>query len=102
MVLLVDMGLLFAPASHAGALFPGVMPLMVAILAAAVLKERFTPQKTGGLFLIASGYQAASARRTLRLRNFTNRFSSLSEYRRPRSEDISNASRTSRSSAGPT
>src|SRR5215510_8602914 len=34
MVLLVNIGLLFAPAAHGGALFPGVMPLMVAILAA--------------------------------------------------------------------
>src|SRR6185503_104015 len=38
-VLLANCGLLFAPAAHAGALFPGVMPLMVAILAAVVLKE---------------------------------------------------------------
>jgi drug/metabolite transporter (DMT)-like permease len=35
MVLLVNTGLLFAPAAHAGALFAGVMPLMVAMLAAA-------------------------------------------------------------------
>jgi drug/metabolite transporter (DMT)-like permease len=35
---------LFAPAAHGGALFPGVMPLMVAILAAAILKEAFTSQ----------------------------------------------------------
>jgi drug/metabolite transporter (DMT)-like permease len=55
MVLLVNAGLLFAPASHAGALFPGVMPLMVAILAAAILKEAFTLQKTGGLVLIVLG-----------------------------------------------
>ncbi len=55
MVLLVNAGLLFAPASHGGALFPGVMPLMVAILAAVILKEAFTPQKTGGLILIALG-----------------------------------------------
>lgn len=55
MVLLVNAGLLFAPASHAGALFPGVMPSMVAILAAAILKERFTPQKTAGLALIVIG-----------------------------------------------
>src|ERR1700741_4319205 len=41
-VLFANAGLLFAPAAHAGALFPGVMPLMVAILAAAVLQERFT------------------------------------------------------------
>jgi len=30
MVLLANAGLLFAPAAHAGALFPGVMPVMVA------------------------------------------------------------------------
>jgi drug/metabolite transporter (DMT)-like permease len=55
MVLLVNLGLLFAPAAHGGALFPGVMPLMVAILAAAILKEAFTPQKTVGLALIVLG-----------------------------------------------
>ena len=55
MVLLVNVGLLFAPAAHGGALFPGVMPLMVAILAAAILKEAFTPQKRVGLTLIVLG-----------------------------------------------
>lgn len=55
MVLLVNAGLLFAPAAHAGALFPGVMPLMVAILAAAILKELLTSQKRVGLVLIAMG-----------------------------------------------
>jgi drug/metabolite transporter (DMT)-like permease len=55
MVLLVNIGLLFAPAAHGGALFPGVMPLMVAILAAAILKEPFTPSKTVGLALIVTG-----------------------------------------------
>jgi drug/metabolite transporter (DMT)-like permease len=55
MVLLVNVGLLFAPAAHGGALFPGVMPLMVAILAAAILKEPFTPPKTVGLALIVFG-----------------------------------------------
>jgi drug/metabolite transporter (DMT)-like permease len=55
MVLLVNAGLLFAPAAHGGALFPGVMPLMVAILAVAVLKEPFTPQKSIGLALIVIG-----------------------------------------------
>jgi drug/metabolite transporter (DMT)-like permease len=55
MVLLVNIGLLFAPAAHGGALFPGVMPLMVAILAAVVLKEPFTPSKTIGLSLIVIG-----------------------------------------------
>jgi drug/metabolite transporter (DMT)-like permease len=55
MVLLVNIGLLFAPAAHAGALFPGVMPLMVALLAAAILKEAFTSQKIAGLALIVTG-----------------------------------------------
>ena len=54
-VLLANAGLLFAPASHAGALFPGVMPLMVAVLAAAILKEAFTAQKRVGFALIATG-----------------------------------------------
>lgn len=54
-VLLANAGLLFAPASHAGALFPGVMPLVVAVLAAAILKEAFTLQKRVGFLLIATG-----------------------------------------------
>jgi drug/metabolite transporter (DMT)-like permease len=54
-VLLANCGLLFAPAAHAGALFPGVMPLMVAILAAVILKEPFTPQKRAGFALIMAG-----------------------------------------------
>src|ERR1700755_3503105 len=33
-VFLANSGLLFAPAAHAGALFPGVMPLLVVLLAA--------------------------------------------------------------------
>jgi drug/metabolite transporter (DMT)-like permease len=55
MVLLVNAGLLFAPAAHGGALFPGVMPLMVAVLAAAILKEAFTVEKKAGLVLIVLG-----------------------------------------------
>jgi drug/metabolite transporter (DMT)-like permease len=55
MVLLVNAGLLFAPAAHAGALFPGVMPLMVALFAAAILKETFGRQKNLGLALIVVG-----------------------------------------------
>ena len=55
MVLLANLGLLFAPAAHAGALFPGVMPLMVAILAAAILHEAFTARKKIGLALIVTG-----------------------------------------------
>ena len=54
-VLLANAGLLFAPAAHAGALFPGVMPLMVAILAAATLHEVFTTSKKLGFVLILLG-----------------------------------------------
>jgi drug/metabolite transporter (DMT)-like permease len=54
-VLLANAGLLFAPASHAGALFPGVMPLVVAVLASVILKESFTLQKRAGFLLIATG-----------------------------------------------
>src|SRR5215471_2068998 len=55
MVLLVNAGLLFAPAAHGGALFRGVMPLMVALLAAAILGEAITPRKNAGLILILLG-----------------------------------------------
>ncbi len=55
MVLLANAGLLFAPAAHAGALFPGVTPLMVAILAAVALKEAFTRPKKIGCGLIVAG-----------------------------------------------
>ncbi len=54
-VLLANAGLLFAPAAHAGALFPGVMPLMVAILAAFILREAFTSTKIIGFGLILPG-----------------------------------------------
>lgn len=55
MVLLANAGLSFAPAAHAGALFPGVTPLIVAILAAAILKEAFTLKKRVGCALIVVG-----------------------------------------------
>src|SRR3954452_23544476 len=55
MVLLANAGLVFAPAAHAGALFPGVMPLMVAILAAVLLREPFTAAKKIGFVLILFG-----------------------------------------------
>jgi drug/metabolite transporter (DMT)-like permease len=55
MVLLANAGLLFAPAAHAGALFPGVTPLMVAILAAAILREAFTSKRMIGCTLIVTG-----------------------------------------------
>src|SRR4051812_4769112 len=54
-VLLANAGLLFAPAAHAGALFPGVMPLAVALLAAVILREPFTKTKKIGFVLILSG-----------------------------------------------
>jgi len=55
MVLLVNAGLLFAPAAHAGALFSGGVPLMVAILAVPVLHEAFSFAKGIGLGLILGG-----------------------------------------------
>jgi drug/metabolite transporter (DMT)-like permease len=57
-VFLANWGLKFAPAAHAGALFPGVMPLMVALLAAAVLGEPFTRTKVLGFALIVPGVLA--------------------------------------------
>src|SRR3954452_3985595 len=54
-VLLANSGLLFASAAHAGALFPGVMPLMVALLAATILNETFTTSKKLGFALILPG-----------------------------------------------
>src|SRR5690349_8505029 len=57
-VFLANAGLLFAPAAHAGALFPGVMPLIVALLAAALLREQFTRTKQIGFALILPGVLA--------------------------------------------
>ena len=57
-VFLANSGLLFAPAAHAGALFPGVMPLMVALLAAALLREEFTRSKKVGFALMLPGVLA--------------------------------------------
>jgi drug/metabolite transporter (DMT)-like permease len=54
-VFLANTGLLFAPAAHAGALFPGVMPLMVALLAATFLGERLTTTKKLGFVPILVG-----------------------------------------------
>jgi drug/metabolite transporter (DMT)-like permease len=55
MVLVANAGLIFAPASHAGALFPGVTPLLVAILAALLIAEPFTRPKGIGFALILAG-----------------------------------------------
>jgi drug/metabolite transporter (DMT)-like permease len=57
-VFLANAGLLFASAAHAGALFPGVMPLIVALLAATLLKEPFTRTKKIGFALILPGVLA--------------------------------------------
>jgi drug/metabolite transporter (DMT)-like permease len=57
-VFFANWGLLFAPAAHAGALFPGVMPLMVALLAAAFLREEFTSTKKLGFAFILPGVLA--------------------------------------------
>jgi len=54
-VFFANTGLLFAPAAHAGALFPGTMPLMVALLAAAMLGEAFTRAKQIGFAFILAG-----------------------------------------------
>jgi drug/metabolite transporter (DMT)-like permease len=55
MVLLANVGLTFAPAAHAGALFPGAMPLLVALIAVPVLGETFSPPRRVGLVLILAG-----------------------------------------------
>jgi drug/metabolite transporter (DMT)-like permease len=57
-VFLANSGLLFAPVAHAGALFPGVMPLMVALLATALLGEEFTSAKKLGFAFILAGVLA--------------------------------------------
>jgi drug/metabolite transporter (DMT)-like permease len=59
-VFFANSGLLFAPAAHAGALFPGVMPLMVALLAAVLLREEFTTAKKLGFALILPGVLAVA------------------------------------------
>jgi drug/metabolite transporter (DMT)-like permease len=53
--LVVGIGLEFAPAAHAGALYQGVVPFGVACLATIVLGERMPSVGKVGLLLIASG-----------------------------------------------
>jgi drug/metabolite transporter (DMT)-like permease len=48
-VLLVGVGLLFAPVAHAGALTQGVVPLTVAVVATVLLKERLVSRQKLGL-----------------------------------------------------
>lgn len=54
-VLFVNAGLLFAPAAHAGALYPGGVPLMVAILATVLLGDPPSAFRKVGLVLIVLG-----------------------------------------------
>jgi len=55
MVLVAYGGLVFAPSAHAASLYTALIPLYVAILAAAVLGEKFTAAKRTGLVLIVAG-----------------------------------------------
>lgn len=48
-------GLVYAPASHAGVLLPGTMPLFTAVLGWILLKESLTPARIGGFLLIVLG-----------------------------------------------
>ena len=54
-VLIVGVGLSFAPVAHASVLTQGIVPLSVALVAAVVLKERLTSVQKLGLVLIISG-----------------------------------------------
>jgi drug/metabolite transporter (DMT)-like permease len=51
-------GMQFAPASHAGALLPGTMPLFVALLAALLEGERFSRGRVAGFGLVVAGVLA--------------------------------------------
>src|SRR3954453_7113262 len=57
-VILVNAGLLFAPASLAGALFPGFLPLMLAVRAPWLGMEAFKRRKQLGCAVIAAGVVA--------------------------------------------
>ena len=48
-------GLLYAPAAHAGALIPGIMPLFVALFSLIFLKDRFSNQRKFGYIFIMTG-----------------------------------------------
>jgi drug/metabolite transporter (DMT)-like permease len=54
-------GAQFAPVAHMGAMLPGTMPLMVALLSALILKERFTLRRMLGFVPIVAGVLAISA-----------------------------------------
>lgn len=48
-------GAIFAPVAHMGALVPGTMPLMVALLAALLFGERIPPARMLGFAIIVAG-----------------------------------------------
>jgi drug/metabolite transporter (DMT)-like permease len=54
-LLVVGVGVLFAPVAHAGALYQGVVPLAVGCLASFVLKERLTAIQKIGLSIVLIG-----------------------------------------------
>jgi drug/metabolite transporter (DMT)-like permease len=54
-LLVVGVGVLFAPVAHAGALYQGVVPLAVGCLASFVLKERLTAIQKIGLLIVLIG-----------------------------------------------
>jgi drug/metabolite transporter (DMT)-like permease len=56
--LLSSAGMKFAPASHAGALLPGTMPLFVALLAALFDRERFSAMRLAGFGFVVAGVLA--------------------------------------------
>lgn len=56
--LITSAGMRFAPASHAGALLPGTMPLFVALLAALFDGERFSGARLAGFALVVAGVLA--------------------------------------------
>jgi len=56
--LAVATGMTFAPASDAGPLLPGTMPLFVAALSALVLHQRIGPVRAVGLALMVAGVAA--------------------------------------------
>jgi drug/metabolite transporter (DMT)-like permease len=53
--LVIGAGLRLAPVAHAGALYQGVVPLAVALLAAVAVKERVTVIRKIGLVLVLAG-----------------------------------------------
>jgi drug/metabolite transporter (DMT)-like permease len=53
--LIIGVGLRFAPAAHAGALYQGTVPLAVACLATIILKERIATIRKVGLVIVVGG-----------------------------------------------